>query len=397
MMRIYKIILCLICYLLCQIGYAKQSVSRLDNMTFSINYSGDISGVLDYIKRYDQSLMILRPVGKKLPLNVSLNMNGITLNDLAATLKEVSNNQVELIYNSNQNSILLNYTGVMDLADSAIKESLKWQNGLNPKPVLNKDGVVRFPYGEYEPVITCQPLNLCDLELQGGEDILGIVIGDSLRWNQGDNGIPVIYSGDGKNLTPHLVLKPVEAGLDTSLLVTTNRRTYMVKLRSSSSNYIVRAGFYYPKELVNSIESDKVKAKAKPEDDFIATNSDMVMPLIDLAHVNYKYKIIGEDYPWKPVQVFDDGKSVFIQMPNEIDSRNLPGVCVIIDGEERSGKCEMVNFRYNQHFYIIDKLFNQAQLITGFDNSMQKITISCNKIIFWFSFSFYFIRFNTIN
>lgn len=279
-----------------------------------------------------------------------------------------------------------------DVSADAIGESLKWQNGGSPRPVLKADGVVKFPFGQYQPTVTCKPLNLCDIELQKGEQIQGILIGDSVRWNDGDQGVPVVYSGEANNLVPHLVLKPSQSGLETTLMITTSKRTYMIKLRSASVGYIVRAGFYYPSEEIvsygltksqitgnnsyqNNASSSNSVIPATP------TNPDVEKPLLNVSKLNYKYTLSGGSYDWKPTQVFDDGVSVYIQMPDGISSRSLPGLCVVVDTDD--SKCELVNFRFNDHFYIVDKLFDKAKLVNGFDSSKEEITISRDKKGFW--------------
>ena len=70
--------------------------------------------------------------------------------------------------------------------------------------------------------MVCAPLRVCIVELQAGEKIVGEPqIGDSVRWNIS----PGMY-GDGDQATQMIVLKPQEAGLDTNLLVATDRRAY---------------------------------------------------------------------------------------------------------------------------------------------------------------------------
>lgn len=271
-----------------------------------------------------------------------------------------------------QHKLRLHY----DVGADAIEESLKWQNGESPKPVLKADGVVRFPYGEYQPVVTCKPLNLCDIELQAGEDIQGILIGDSVRWNDGDQAIPVVYSGAANKLTPHLVLKPSQSGLDTTLMVTTSKRTYMIKLRSSSDGYVQRAGFYYPHESLTSYNLSKEQLKKNAlEKSNNPANSALEKSLLNISKLNYKYSING-NYSFKPKRVFDDGISVFIEMPANIDAKDLPGLCVLADYSD--SECELVNFRYNEHFYIIDKLFDRAKLVNGFGKNQQVVMIMHN-------------------
>ena len=67
-------------------------------------------------------------------------------------------------------------------------------------------------------------------------------------------------------------------------------------------------------------------------------------------------------------------------MPDGVNSRSLPGICIV--GTDTS-QCELVNFRFNDHFYIIDKLFDKAKLVNGFDRSAETITISRDKPGFW--------------
>lgn len=386
MMQLYSQIKFSILFLLF-ISYAyaaaknnKLNSSFLGQQSFDFRYSGDIQGVPNALRQYDNNLKVLPSLGQKKIIQINLDLQATNLAEIADSIGSSSDKQVSLIYNEEQDSLRLSFSSTIDVGKDAVLESLKWQKGGAPKPVLKADGVVRFPYGEYQPIITCQPLNLCDIELQGGEDIQGIVIGDSQRWNEGDQGIPVVYSGSATALIPHLVLKPSQAGLETSLMVTTSKRTYMFKLKSSATGYVARVGFYYPGEMIQKFEDKKAALRERSGgEQTIATNPEIKMPLVDLSKVSYAYTIKGDDYSWKPTQVFDDGTSVYIQMPANIDSKSLPGLCVLVDGSNNDSQCEMVNFRFNQHFYIVDKLFNQAKLINGFDDSMQIITIQHKK------------------
>ena len=362
----------------------QQSVSSL---TFDLHYFGEVAGLPQaLLMQYAEPLQVLTPIGQRQRIMVNLDLEKVTIADVADALSNQTNGRAMLIYNANDNSVRLSFTGKIDVGQDAVSESLKWQEGENPKPVLKNDGVVRFPYGEYQPVVICQPLNLCDIELQAGEEIQGIVIGDSERWNEGDQGVPVVYSGVGDKQTPHLVLKPSQGGLDTSLMVTTSKRTYMIKLKSREDGYVARAGFYYPGELIQRFENNKEKLRAGVVENPGSTPQSVVkMPLINLSKLNYKYTLKGDDYVWKPIQVFDDGISVYIQLPDGVSSRSLPGICIVPDDDSGSDKCEMVNFRYNEHFYIVDKLFNKAKLINGFGDHAQIVTILRNpdKPGFW--------------
>src|SRR6202049_2337473 len=111
-------------------------------------------------------------------------------------------------------------------------------------PVPGPDGVLRYPFGERTPpTLRCIPLSVCDLVLEPGEAIANVAVGDSVRWL-----IAPASSGPADSATPHLLIKPTDAGLRTNPLVTTNRRTYSLTLVSRKSEPMLRIGFTYPQD-----------------------------------------------------------------------------------------------------------------------------------------------------
>src|SRR5580700_11264770 len=110
--------------------------------------------------------------------------------------------------------------------------------------IVGPDGVLRYPFGERTPpTLRCKPLFVCDLVLEPGETIVNVAVGDSVRWL-----IAPASSGGPNSATPHVLVKPTEAGLRTNLIVTTNRRTYYLTLVSSYNNPMLRIGFLYPQD-----------------------------------------------------------------------------------------------------------------------------------------------------
>jgi type IV secretory pathway VirB9-like protein len=55
----------------------------------------------------------------------------------------------------------------------------------------------------------------------------------------------------------HLIIKPLDVGLETSMVVTTNRRSYHLKLRSHRSQYMPQVAFTYPEEAMAKWEAIK--------------------------------------------------------------------------------------------------------------------------------------------
>src|SRR5439155_25065715 len=83
-------------------------------------------------------------------------------------------------------------------------------------PIVRKDEFVQYTYGLTEAVVTCQPLRVCDIELEAGEEILNVSLGDSSRWL-----VSPAFSGDAEGLTPHVLVKPTELGIATNAVITT--------------------------------------------------------------------------------------------------------------------------------------------------------------------------------
>ena len=80
------------------------------------------------------------------------------------------------------------------------------------------------------------------IELQAGEKLVGEPhIGDSVRWNLS----PALY-GNGDTATSVIVLKPQAPGLDTNLLITTDRRAYYLRLLSKAGRLRCASGVCIP-------------------------------------------------------------------------------------------------------------------------------------------------------
>src|SRR5690606_7036773 len=91
-------------------------------------------------------------------------------------------------------------------------------------------------------------------ELQPGEQVNSIHLGDQARWL-----IEPAVTGQGSAEVQHLIVKPLDVGLETSLVVTTNRRTYHMRLRSHRRDFMPRVSFNYPEDAL--IKWDAIRDK----------------------------------------------------------------------------------------------------------------------------------------
>src|ERR1017187_2745226 len=125
----------------------------------------------------------------------------------------------------------------------AVRVSEHWLGEKNA-PSPGPDGRVMYSFGAGLPTVVCAPLRVCMIELQVGEKIVGEPpIGDSVRWNIS----PAMY-GMGDQATAVIILKPQTPGLDTNLLITTDRRAYYLRLISKPEDYVARVAFAYPED-----------------------------------------------------------------------------------------------------------------------------------------------------
>lgn len=241
------------------------------------------------------------------------------------------------------------------------------------------DGRVVYMFGAGMPVLVCSPLRVCVLELQAGEHIQSQPqIGDSRRWE-----ITPVVSGTGSDETPLLIVKPIEPGLDTDLVVPTDRRTYVVRLISDPTRYVSRVAFRYSADDRAKWNSFAAQQDAAKHDSELAAEQaaaaqkakdkkdgvvEMAANAVDKLYFDYK---LHGDPNLLPQRVMDDGQRTYICFADNNRFRELPTLMIVVNG-----KSELVNFRVDGAKYVVDRLFDSAVLIVGVGKKQAKVTIS---------------------
>ena len=235
--------------------------------------------------------------------------------------------------------------------------------GIDPAPGPN--GSIRFLYGSQQPSIVCAPLQVCDVALQPGEQVNSINLGDTVRWT-----VEPAITGSGINEVQHLIIKPQDVGLESSLVVTTNRRTYYLRLRSHRSKYMPQVSFVYPEEATAKWESVKSKETKERQDKTLPETGEY------LGNLDFNYEIQG-DASWKPVRVYNDGNKTIIQMSSTLSQTDAPSLLVVRKdgGLFTDDERVMVNYRLQDSRYIVDTIFDKAVLISGVGSSQDSVTI----------------------
>jgi type IV secretion system protein VirB9 len=247
----------------------------------------------------------------------------------------------------------------------AVRVSESWQGEKNP-PSPGPDGRVMYSYGAGLPTVVCAPLRVCIVELEAGEKIVGEPhIGDSVRWNIS----PAMY-GTGDQATAVIILKPQTPGLDTNLVITTDRRAYYLRLISKPEDYVARIAFAYPDNDARKWQQQLAEQQAQAKQEKHVAEVPPAMIAVEKMH--FDYAIRGGDEHIRPVRVFDDGAKTYIQMPAELQHREAPVLLVV----GNDGKGEMTNYRVKDQTYIVDRIFDRANLVLGAGKKAQKVEIS---------------------
>lgn len=219
----------------------------------------------------------------------------------------------------------------------------------------SKDGYVNaiqvYPYSQgalYQ--LYAAPEQVSDIALQKGEKIVSVSAGDTLRWVVGDT-----VSGSGGEVRAHVLVKPTKEDLKTNLVIITDRRTYHLELRSTDETYMASVSWRYPHDELIALRSRNQRAETAAQ--LVADTG------LNIDRLRFRYRITGDDPPWRPVRVFDDTKKVYIQFPARLDQGEVPPLFVV--GSD--GRNQLVNYRVRGRYYIVDRMFAAAELRLGED------------------------------
>jgi type IV secretion system protein VirB9 len=185
--------------------------------------------------------------------------------------------------------------------------------------------------------------------------ITSIAAGDTARWTIGDTS-----SGSGEAKRVHVLVKPFSAGLSTNLVIATDRRTYHLQLSSTVGTAMAGISWSYPADELLAVKRKEAEAQAvKP----VATG-------LDVQSLTFSYAITGDTPAWRPLRAFDDGRQTFIEFPASIAVGEAPPLFVLGDKGP-----ELVNYRMSGRYYVVDRLFNAAELrLGGKQQSVVRIT-----------------------
>lgn len=176
--------------------------------------------------------------------------------------------------------------------------------------------------------------------LEPGEAIVTVAAGDTTRWV-----VEEATGGDIAHPRALLLIKPTRPDIRTNIVLITDRRTYSIEaVAVSGRTYSAQTAWRY------------------------TTNSDAELSgsPVDPAALNFAYRVRtvrGLRPRWQPVRVFDDGAKTYIEFPEALASSEAPPLFIT-----ESGAVTLVNYRVFGNRYVVDRLFDVAELRLGADH-----------------------------
>lgn len=226
---------------------------------------------------------------------------------------------------------------------------------LTANPANTQQAIIIFPYsaGNIYEILTT-PLNITDIQLEDNEHVISFGAGDTSRWQ-----ISRTTSGEKNSHEEHLIVKPLETDLTTSMIITTNERTYHILLKSTKNTFMAAVQWQYN-------QHDGLNFTSNPDN-----NSDLSNNL-NPNQLDFSYKttlLHGNKPSWYPQMVFNDGQKTYLVFPK--NNQSAPALFI-----KKHNSDDIVNYRVIGNKYIVDQVIGNAELSDDDSNTAIQITHS---------------------
>jgi len=205
--------------------------------------------------------------------------------------------------------------------------------------------VFRYAAGRIYEVWTT-PLRVTTLTLGPGEALVAKAAGDTIRWQIGDT-----TSGAGGGQRAHVMIKPLEAGLETNLVLTTSRRVYLLQLRSGAPQAFNAAVAWDTEALDGPAGFESAEARIP----------DPVVTPQGALDARFRIEARGRRPRWSPASVMTDGVRTFIVLAPEAAAGETPALFALAP----DGAAQMVNYRQEGGLLVVDRVLDRAELRLG--------------------------------
>lgn len=218
---------------------------------------------------------------------------------------------------------------------------------VNPSEKTFQGGAVVYNYvsNNIYRVFT-QPLRTTDIQLQPGERLVAPpASGDTANFVVGATESYV----DGER-REHILIKPLYSGMETTLNINTDKRSYHFMIRSFDSTFMPIVSFNYPLESFAEMERQAIQRAQR-------------LPVMgDITQLDFNYEVVPMSVhrpAWMPSRVFSDGHKTYLFFPSARRAAYAPVLFSISEAGER----ELVNYRVTGSYFVVDRVLEHAQLV----------------------------------
>jgi P-type conjugative transfer protein TrbG len=209
---------------------------------------------------------------------------------------------------------------------------------------------------DFEPgrlyTIHASPRFLTTIALKPGEKLISKAAGDTVRWVLGET-----QSGAGDTTQVIVFVKPIRPDLRTNIVLTTDQHTYLIDAVSGGGvDYTSVLSWNYPQDLARTQAAERARVEVEAR---VSVASGVAVDRLDFDYRVGPAK--GRPPRWTPVRVFDDGAKTFIQFPPSLPTSEAPPLFLV----DPKGRAELVNYRVQGLYYVVDRLIDTAELRLG--------------------------------
>jgi type IV secretion system protein VirB9 len=226
--------------------------------------------------------------------------------------------------------------------------------GILPPADYSRAAMIYDYHADYVYELYTQPLRASDIMLEAGERAVEQpFISDSERWMLGAG-----VSYENSVAVQHIYVKPTETGLEASLIINTDRRVYHIILKSYRDVHMPMVKWRYPfRSMPSTYVPFAGSGRTPPLNQAAGTET---VAGIDPRFISFNYRItygLFSRPSWLPSLVYDDGGKTYINFPESVLQRELPGIF-----ENRN---DTVNYRVVGNIVIIDRLVEKVTVRIG--------------------------------
>jgi len=223
---------------------------------------------------------------------------------------------------------------------------------VHPQLADYQGGAVVYPYiPNHVYQLFTAPLELSDIRLEPGEQIVSTpASGDTANFL-----VATGFSGANGQKVEQVFVKPIYPGKQTTLIINTDKRTYIFQVYSFEETYMPLVTFQYPLEQMQRQSRELAQSSSQP----IMSG--------DVSSLDFNYKIIPHTLSlpaWAPSIVFTDGTKTYIDFPSAERAAYAP----VLFALNNKGQRVLTNYRVEGTYYVVDEVLEHAELAINTDD-----------------------------